>query len=46
MLGRKLNRPQEAQPQAPQKPIQNTMLQTSLPSMTAEGAADFFSQLG
>lgn len=46
LLGRKLNRPQDNQPQAIQKPIQNTLLQASLPSMTAEGAADFFSQLG
>jgi hypothetical protein len=44
-LGRKVNRPSEQQ-QVTQKPAQNTHLQSNLPSMTAEGAADFFSQLG
>ena len=44
-LGRKLNRPQENQQQVLQKPVQGVM-QANLPSMTAEGAADFFSQLG
>ena len=45
-LGRKVNRPQENQQQVSQKPVQNSVMQSHLPSMTAEGAADFFSQLG
>ena len=45
-LGRKLNRHQDNQQQVQQKPVQNSMMQSNLPSMTAEGAADFFSQLG
>lgn len=40
-LGRKINRPQEQQVAAPAQQIQS-----NLPTMTAEGAADFFSQLG
>jgi hypothetical protein len=40
-LGRKINRPQEPQVAAPAQQIQS-----NLPTMTAEGAADFFSQLG
>lgn len=30
-LGRKLNRPQENQPQMPQKPVQNNVMQSNLP---------------
>lgn len=45
-LGRKLNRPQESQQQVAPKPVHNSLIQSNLPSMTAEGAADFFSQLG
>ena len=44
-LGRKISRKQEEQ-QVAQKPANTAIMQTSLPSMTAEGAADFFSQLG
>jgi hypothetical protein len=43
-LGRKLRQP-EGQQQQQQKPAP-LMMQSTLPSMTAEGAADFFSQLG
>jgi hypothetical protein len=42
-LGIKINRPQENQQQVSQKPVQNNVLQSNLPQMTAEGAADFFS---
>jgi len=45
-LGRKLNRPKESEQQVAPKPIQNTVIQSNLPAMSAEGAADFFSQLG
>ena len=42
-LGRKLNRPKEEQAVAQNKPVQNTVMQSHLPVMSAEGAADFFS---
>jgi len=41
-LGRKLARKQEEQSSS-SKPTQNTLMQSALPQMTAEGAADFFS---
>jgi len=43
-LGKKVNRPQEQQ-QVAQKAAP-VSIQSNLPAMSAEGAADFFSQLG
>ena len=45
-LGRKMNKPKEEPQVAQNKTVQSSVMQSNLPVMSAEGAADFFSQLG